>query len=174
MVVLPGPTCSPDLRGLLAGFVRRAGRFELLGAPIGGLAFCNQYSMERRVDPAQACLEALSQLPDPQTALLLLRYCSAYGKLSYAMRVTPPDAHTAALQEFDSRVRAALEQIGELQLGETAWRQASLRTAMGGLGLRSTALHATSAYVASVSSSTAACIALSSQYAPHLSRALAQ
>ena len=49
-----------------------------------------------------------------------------------------------------------IAQIGELQLGETAWRQASLRTAIGGLGLRSTALHA-SGYVAAVSSSTAAC-----------------
>ena len=80
--------------------------------------------MERRADPAQGA---------PQTALLLLRYCSAYSKLSYAMHVTPLEAHTAALQQGDSsRVRAALEQIGELQLGETAYRQTSLKSSTVG------------------------------------------
>ena len=44
-VILPNPAASPDLRALPVEFLRRAGQFELLGAPIGGLAFCNQHSM---------------------------------------------------------------------------------------------------------------------------------
>ena len=121
-VILPNPVASPDLRALPVEFLRRAGQFELLGAPIAGLAFCNQHSMFQRVDKAAACIDAMSQrvdkaaacmdaiaqLPDPQTALLLLRHCSSYCRMSYATRVAPPASHSAALQEFDSRARSAL------------------------------------------------------------------
>ena len=170
-VILPNPAASPDLRALPVEFLRRAGQFELLGAPIGGLAFCNQHSMSQRVDKAEACMDAIAQLPDPQTALLLLRHCSSYCRMSYATRVTPPASHYAALQEFDSRVRSALESIGSLQLSDVAWRQACLGTAQGGLGLRGTARHAPAAYLASITSTAEACTALLPQY---LSAPLAQ
>ena len=159
-VVLSNAASSPDLRALPSGLVRRVGEFELLGAPIAGLAFCNQHCMTHRVDRAQACLDALAEMPDTQTALLLLRHCASYTKLTYSMRVTPPAAHVAALQQFDSRVRSTLEQLGGLQLTDRAWRQASLRVAAGGLGLRSAARHAPAAYIASASSCSEACAAL--------------
>ena len=81
-VVLPHAASSPDLRALPSGLVRRVGEFELLGTPIGGLAFCNQHCMTHRVDRAQACLDALAEMPDMQTALLLLRHCASYTKLA--------------------------------------------------------------------------------------------
>ena len=159
-VVLPNAASSPDLRALPSGLVRRVGEFELLGAPIGGLAFCNQHCMTHRVDRAQACLDALAEMPGTQTALLLLRHCASYTKLAYSMRVTPPAAHVAALQQFDSRVRSTLEQLGVLQLTDRAWRQASLRVAAGGLSLRSAARHAPAAYIASACSCSEACPAI--------------
>ena len=173
-VVLPGAACSPDLRALPPGLVRRVGEFELLGAPIGGLSFCNQHCVTHRVDKAQACLNALAELPDSQTALLLLRHCASYTKLAYSMRVTPPAAHADALQEFDSRVRASLELIGGLQPTDRAWQQATLRVAAGGLGLRSAAKHAPAAYIASASSCSEACAALSHQYVLDLAHPAAQ
>ncbi|CAE7231929.1 unnamed protein product [Symbiodinium natans] len=169
-VVLPGAACSPDLRALPPGLVRRVGEFELLGAPIGGLSFCNQHCVTHRVDKAQACLNALAELPDSQTALLLLRHCASYTKLAYSMRVTLPAAHADALQEFDSRVRASLELIGGLQLTDRAWQQATLRVAAGGLGLRSAAKHAPAAYIASASSCSEACAALSPTRQPNTMR----
>ena len=124
--------------------------------------------MTHRVDRARACLDALAEMPDTQTALLLLRHCASYTKLAYSMRVTPPAAHVAALQQFDSRVRSTLEQLGGLQLTDRAWQQASLRVA-GGLGLRSAARHAPAAYIASASSCSEACAALSQPYVLDLS-----
>ena len=51
--------------------------------------------MTHRVDrPRLVC--ALAEMPDTQTALLLLRHCASCTKLAYSMRVAPPAAHVAA------------------------------------------------------------------------------
>ena len=118
--------------------------FELLGAPIGPDAFCQHYSSQT-VDKATA-------VPDPQTALLLLRHCVSYTKLTYSMRVTPPAMHAQALQAFDDRVRACLEQLGGWLLP------------MGGLGLRGAAHHAPAAFLASASATATHCQGLDPQY----------
>ena len=112
-----------------AGLVLEPTKSEVVLPNAASSAFCNQHCMTHRVDRAQACLDALAEMPDTQTALLLLRHCASYTKLAYSMRVTPPAAHVAALQQFDSRVRSTLEQLGGLQLTDRAWRQASLRVA---------------------------------------------
>ena len=76
---------------------RHTGQFELLGALVGGLAFCNQHTLTMRVAKAQDCLDALADLPCPQTAFLLLRSCASFacglrarGRL---VRVRQPRAH---------------------------------------------------------------------------------
>ena len=68
--------------------VNRSGCFELLGAPLDGLndfgvpvgssAYCDAFTRSTRLGRAQACLDALADLPDAQTALLLpwLLVCS--------------------------------------------------------------------------------------------------
>ena len=96
-VVITSPTSSADLRGLPAGFVRKRGDFTLLGAAVGAASFCNTHTATERVRRAASLMHALAELPDPQTALLLLRHCSAYSKVAYTMRVTPPAAHAQAL-----------------------------------------------------------------------------
>ena len=97
-VVITSPTSSADLRGLPAGFVRKHGDFTLLGAAVGSASFCNTPTATERVRRAASLMRALAELPDPQTALLLLRHCSAYSKVAHTVRVTPPAAHAQALQ----------------------------------------------------------------------------
>ena len=81
-------------------------------------------------------LQALGELPDPQTGLLLLRHCAAYSRMVFAMRVTPPQLLGEAASDFDSAVRDCLERFCTGPLSAEAWLQASLSTAAGGLGLR--------------------------------------
>ena len=160
------PDAAPNVDMLLfpSGLPVVATRcFELLGAPIGPDAFCQHYSSQT-VDKATACLDAVAAVPDPQTALLLLRHCVSYTKLTYSMRVTPPAMHAQALQAFDDRVRACLEQLGGLPLTIAAWEQACLGVALGGLGLRSAAHHAPAAFLASASATATHCQGLDPQY----------
>ena len=103
LVLGGGPDSSVDRALFPAGVVVNAsGNFDLLGAPVGRLAFCQQYTMTERVDKAQTCPQALSDLPDTQTALLLLRHCASFAKVGHAMRLTWPAAHAPALEAFDA------------------------------------------------------------------------
>ena len=67
---------------------------------MGGLAFCNQHTLTMRVAKAQDCLDALADLPCPQTALLLLRSCASFARLTRLRRRlrtrTPCRSSTAA------------------------------------------------------------------------------
>ncbi|CAE7174441.1 unnamed protein product, partial [Symbiodinium pilosum] len=116
---------------------------------------------------------ATMELPDAQTALLLLRYCASHVKLVHAARVTPPPLHEPALLEFDERVRSCLEHIGALTLTQQAWRQACLKVRLGGLGLRSASRHAPAAYIAYVSACAAACSQLDPNFRLDLSQPVA-
>ena len=80
------------------------------------------------------------------------------------MRATPPDSLSSALTEFDSEVRSCLEQLCTGPLPAEAWKQASLSTSSGGLGLRHAEGHAAAAYVASVSATRGLCQELDPAY----------
>ena len=90
--------------------------FELLGGAIGSAAYCNAHTSER-VEKACKLLKAIGELPDPQVALLLLRYCASFGKLLYSARVVPHRTHAEALQGYDAAVRQCLEDFSCLRLG---------------------------------------------------------
>lgn len=83
---------------------RDEGNFELLGGPIGSDSFCNDHT-NSRVDKAIEVLVALGELPDPQVALSLLRYCASFSKLVFSLRVVPHHKHTSALQVFDTAIQ---------------------------------------------------------------------
>ena len=163
---------SVDLRGLPPGFVRKHGELTLLGGAIGGPLFCDQHAAQERVAKAAEVMQAISELADTQTALLLLRRCASFCKVVFAAHVTPPALHARAMQDFDNRVRACLEELGGLPLSQAAWQQASLKIASGGLGLRSAARHSSAAYVASVSSTAASCQQLDANYRVDLAHAV--
>ena len=142
-------------RGFRADFVfppeiqRRTDRcFKLLGTPIGTPDYCNKLT-QKRATKAQPLLDALTGLPDPQVALILLRHCTSFGKMVYSARTTPFEHHMAALQAFDAKVRSCFEGFMNTQLGNEHWARAVHAVSNGGVGLRSLATHSPAAYLAS-------------------------
>ena len=125
--------------------------FELLGAPIGTDQFCQQHTRER-TNKATKLLSAIGALPDPQVALLLLRYCAGFSKLVYSSRIVPHHAHTDALRDFDLAVRLCFETFTNIDIDDNSWSQATLSTKQSGLGLRGTQQHCSAAALASRSS----------------------
>ena len=135
----------------------QSGGFELLGAPIGDATFCEGYTHTQRVSKTFPLLEALANLGDAQTSLLLLRQCASYCRLVYATRATPSIGLAPALIAFDSAVWACLETACTGPLTAEAWLQATLSTSHGGLGLRAVATCAAAGYAASVFATTSLC-----------------
>lgn len=123
--------------------------FELLGGAIGDDNFVLQHTVERAAK-AGDLLDAIGELPDPQVGLRLLRSCAGFAKLVHSMRCNPPDAQQAALRMFDGMVRRSFGDLTGLHPTGMQWQQASLGLGHAGLGLRSTAKHASAAYLASL------------------------
>ena len=137
--------------------------FELLGGPVGDDSFCNEHT-GKRVQKAMDILKAIGEMPDPQVALLLLRYCASFSKLVYSARVVPPHAHAQALEELDAAVRECFESFTSLHPDDTAWKQATLGGRHGGLGLRSLASHSAAAFLASGAACDNLCRQLDNNY----------
>eukprot|EP00731_Ephydatia_muelleri_P011794 Em0006g688a len=127
---------------------------EILGIPIGDLDFCTTFISHKHGLAKQLMLqiEEVGAL-DPQVALMLLRTCSGFCKLSHLARATPPSLSVKALELFDQDVRSCLSQSTLVDLTDVSWNQAQLILSRGGLGMRSLMLHAPAAYIASVCSS---------------------
>ena len=80
--------------------VNQHGAMNLLGAPIGPQDYTEDYTRTKRVEKARPLLQALGELPDPQTGLLLLRHCAAYSRMVFALRVTPPQLLAGAASDL--------------------------------------------------------------------------
>ena len=128
--------------------------FEILGAPIGSHDFCTAF-IERKRKEANQLLSLLPKLCDPQSAIALLRVCALFCRLAHLARSIPPiTASLEAFAKFDDDVLHCLECSVEIELTPRACNQAKLGLKYGGLGLRSLAMHAQAAYIASLSSLT--------------------
>ena len=90
---------------------------------------------------------------DPQVALNLLRLCGSFCRLSYLARSTPPDLVLDAFKLFDDDIHHCFMDCIGFATSDEAWCQAQLGLNSGGLGLCSLSLHSSSAYIASVCSS---------------------
>ena len=124
------------------------GGFKFLGAGIGEKEFCEAHTAAR-VRKAEKLLQALAKFPDMQTAILLLRQCAAFCKLSYSCRAMPGNDQEQALAVFDGSIRASFEDITSTCPDDEAWEQAKLAIKKGGIGLRACSEHASAAYLAS-------------------------
>ena len=165
LVVCSGADHCVDTSLFPAGVqVNSRGAFSFLGAPIGPPAYCEAFCLAERVEKAKPLLALLATLPDPQTALLLLRHCASFCRVAYSARVTPPSLHCNALAVFDGAVRACLESVCTGPLAAEAWVQCTLATSVGGLGLRLARRHAPAAYIASLVSTAASGLALDPGY----------
>ena len=85
--------------------------------------------------------------------------------MAYLARTTPRDPISTVLQEFDTLVRSAFEEITKAKLTTEQCLQAFLPRTEGGLGMRSIYTHADAAYVPSRSATYAKCAAVSPTHA---------
>lgn len=146
-----------------AGHSKLLSNFELLGAPLGDDDFVSGYAQDR-VRRAKPLLDAVALLEDPQVALRLLRACAGHVRLVHTMRCAPPSPQAPALADFDSYVRGCFSSFTGLRLDTAQWGQAGRGFAFAGLGLRSTALDAPAAYLASIGSVVSWCQQLDTHY----------
>ena len=119
---------------------------ELLGAPL----FVGRHldeALDKKVGDLKRAASRLKKL-HAHDGLLILKNALSAPKLIYILR-TSPCSDNQVLDEFDNTLRASLTTIANCSLSDTAWAQATLPVAKGGLGIRSVAALAPSAYLAS-------------------------
>ncbi|KAI0981116.1 hypothetical protein GJ496_008751 [Pomphorhynchus laevis] len=108
------------------------GNFQLLGSPIGSTDFIKDVLLRDLLPRLMKEIEVIANLPDPQSAYLLLRHCASAPKIGHLMRTISPLTLRASQLTVSARI------------------QASLPFRLGGFGLRNTTIHSSNAFVTSV------------------------
>ena len=103
--------------------------------------------LHEKVEDLERAIQRLTLLQS-HDALCLLRNALALPKPLYILR-TAPCAGNNLLERFDNTLCHGLSSILYIQLSDDQWSQASLPNQMGGLGVRSAVIMASSAYLAS-------------------------
>ncbi|GAU91574.1 hypothetical protein RvY_03802 [Ramazzottius varieornatus] len=119
----------------------------LLGVPLFNEAFPSV--LKAKTDSAELKTARLEKISSHQ-ALFLLKNCLSIPKLLYVLGSSPAYRWTQSLHDFDDVIRRCTAKIVNIDMDDSAWRQASLPVANGGLGLRCAAELALPAYLASV------------------------
>ena len=124
--------------------------FEILGAPIGSLDFCTAFIERKRKEAYPFCLSYVT----PSLRLLSSGYVlHSAGWHNLAHSIPPTTASLEAFAKLHDDVLHCLECSVEIELTPLACNQAKLGLKYRGLGLRSLAMHAQAAYIASLSTS---------------------
>lgn len=118
----------------------------LLGSPLTTGPCVDKVLESKRLE-LQALSEKLPYMPR-HDCLFLLSNIIAMPRLLYTLRTTPcMDSQELIL--YDDLLKVSLGICLNIDLSQAAWKQASLPVKMGGLGIRSAALLAPSAFLAS-------------------------
>jgi len=123
--------------------------FTLLGAPYGPSHYCEEV-VSTRVGKIKDLVARLPDLQDSHMATSLLRSCLAFPKIAFSLRSCAPGLIPNGLRAFDCTIRWALSEIVGSPISDWSWSKAGLSPSSGGVGLRSAALHAPTAYIGSV------------------------
>ena len=125
---------------------------SLLGSPLGSVD-CISQAIRDKTASLQTMGDRLSYL-HAQDALLFLRHSFAIPKLLYTLR-TAPCFLSNELSTYDDVLKSITSRITNVSLSDSdaAWIQASLPVKHGGLGIRSAAQLAPSAFLASAAGS---------------------
>jgi len=107
-------------------------------------------TLTQKIDQLKKALERLS-LIHSHDALVLLKNSLSMPKLLYLLR-TADCFDNPLLTTFDNSLRSGLSSILNVDLSDIQWLQASLPVRHGGLGIRSTQMLASSAFLASAAS----------------------
>jgi hypothetical protein len=118
----------------------------LLGAPLLTGPAMN-VALQSRCDDLSRATGRLSKISS-HDALLILRSSLSAPKVLHTLRSSPCTGHSA-LTSFDNLLKSAISLITNNTLPEVCWDQASLPVSEGGLGIRSVASLAPSAFLAS-------------------------
>ena len=118
----------------------------ILGAPVMGGTMADSVLKEKTAALERA-VNRLSLLP-AHDALCLLKNSIAMPKLLYTLR-TAPCSGSPELERFDQLLRSSLSTLLNVNLTDDQWKQASLPVHMGGLGVRSACMLASSTFLAS-------------------------
>ena len=121
---------------------------KVLGAPLGQPAYV-QAHLEARAEEEQSFLDLIPDMPDLQSAWVLLLYCAA-PRANHLLRMLPPSQSEGYARQHDTAVRGCLSTLLQQRqaLGRQGrpWRLASLPLRLGGAGLRSSERTAPGAY----------------------------
>ena len=123
---------SPTFQGF---FDSRAAGTTALGAPISLDPTFRATVVRQSVARAEAIMERLESLQDPQAELLLLRSAMGVCRITYALRCVPPEGLGDAVAAFDLALRGQLLRIIGPGFAESQWDQSRLPPLQGGLGL---------------------------------------
>jgi hypothetical protein len=104
-------------------------------------------ALDSRVKNLETAISRLHLL-EAHDALLILKNSLSAPKLIYNMRTSPCTDHPS-LDSFDALLRVSLARVTNVAIDDFQWIQASLPVRDGGLGIRSVALLAPSAFLAS-------------------------
>jgi len=141
---------SGDIPASLRGFKLLSGvDAQLLGAPLLPGPEMDRI-LEARCADLERAMGRLNKLGS-HDALVILRAAFGSPVILNVLRSSPCFGNPI-LERFDSIVRAGLEAIVNCRLDDPAWVQATLPIRDGGLGVRSVAVLAPSAFLASAAS----------------------
>lgn len=124
----------------------------VLGTPIGEPGYICEY-VASKIDIIQTTLDLLPSLDDPHSHLVLLKSCFSWPRITFLTRTVPSSLIKNQLRRFDYLVQSSLEVVLGAPLSPSQRQQVTLPISQGGIGLRSTVLHAAPAYIASVAHS---------------------
>ena len=108
-----------------------------------------QQALEQFLSKLKRFTHCLTQLKDPQVALMLLRSSLGFVRINHLMRAVNTSIIEEFLQRFDEALREALCGICGDNLPSEAWDQAGLPIRLGGLGIAHPSFVAPAAFVAS-------------------------
>ena len=117
---------------------------RVLGSPIGRQEFIAKFCSDR-VEECRGFLELLPQIPDPQSAWLLLRMC-AEPRQNHLWRSVPPGLAPALGLEHTRDLLNTLSRLVQCPLPALASAGATLPGRLGGVGLRDGTRAAKGAY----------------------------
>ena len=118
----------------------------MLGSPVMAGSAVDR-ALEQKTNELKKAISRLSTL-HAHDALVMLRISLSIPQLMYTLR-TASCHGSFRLTEFDIALKDGLSSILNVNLSEDQWNQASLPVRDGGLGIRSAASLATSAFLAS-------------------------
>jgi hypothetical protein len=118
----------------------------LLGGGLGSHQMPDVY--KAAVEKTAKLHDAINDVPDPATQMALRTACAGVGKVAYVLRLAG-DKILDDLGSLDEIQRKGVAHTLEGDVGDSAWQQAVVAVAKGGLGMRGATELAVPAFVAS-------------------------